>query len=111
MRSITDPATGKVYRSISAAARAIGISKDGLRHRLACGCSPDLVFYPGKICAVFSRDPAGRDFPTIASMAKAWGLRPKLVCSRLARNLTVEQALAPPRPRRVRKPRNKQEIV
>lgn len=99
MISITDPQTGIKYRSLSAAARAIGVSKDALLYRVAQGYSPDMIFYRGNIHYTRSRDHLGREYRTFAAMAEAWGLKPRTAAARLRKGLTIEQALRPSRKR------------
>lgn len=102
MISITDPQTGIKYRSLSAAARAIGVSKDAIQYRLAQGYSPDMIFYRGNIHYTRSRDHLGREYSTFAEMAEAWGLKPRTAAERLRKGWTIEQALRPSRKRQRR---------
>lgn len=94
MIEVTDPATGRKYPSLSAAAKTIGITHSALHHRLKN--SPELAFFTGRLWWVFSKDHTGKEFPNIAAMAKAWGLKPKLVRDRLRMGWTVEKALTTP---------------
>lgn len=97
MIKLRDPATGKEYKSLKAAAKAIGISRYGVKYRLTHNYPPEMVFFPGAIQGTFARDHIGRDFPSVSAMARAWGLSPRLVALRLARGWPVEKALQPPR--------------
>lgn len=102
MIEVIDPATGRKYPSLSAAAKVIGISHGALHYRIKT--SPELAFFTRRLWWVFSKDHTGQEFPNIAEMAKAWGLRPKLVRDRLRRGWTVEKALlTPPQKRGNRK--------
>ena len=92
MIELTDPFSGKTYPSLTAAAKAIGISHAALRYRLN-HYSPELIFYPERIQGVFSKDPEGREFKSIADMARAWKADPRLVRDRLRRNWSIKQAL------------------
>lgn len=94
MIEVIDPATGKKYPSLSAAAKTIGITHSALHNRIKH--SPDLAFFTGRLWWVFSKDHTGQEFPTISEMAKAWGLKPKLVRDRLRMGWTVEKALTTP---------------
>ena len=97
MIHLTDPATGKEYKSLKAAAKAIGISRDGVKYRLTHNYPPAMIFFPGAIQGTVARDHTGRDFPSISAMARAWGLDPRLVSARLSKGWSVEKALQPPR--------------
>lgn len=102
MIEVIDPATGRKYPSLSAAAKTIGISHGALHYRLKK--DPELAFFTGRLWWVFSKDHTGQEFPNIAEMAKAWGLKPKLVRDRLRMGWTVEKALlTPPQKRGNRK--------
>ena len=52
-----------------------------------------------KIC----KDHTGQEFPSLAAMARAWGLSPSMLQGRLDRGLTMEEALTLPRQRPGRK--------
>lgn len=94
MIEVIDPATGRKYPSLSAAAKTLGISHGALHYRLKH--SPELAFFTGRLWWVFSKDHTGQEFPTIAAMAKAWGLKPKLVRDRFRMGWTVEKTLTTP---------------
>ena len=94
-RSVVDPESGYVYPSISECARATGLSIATIFTRRRTGRA-DLAGYAGRLNSTPARDHTGREFPSIAAMAEAWGIPRHTVYTRLLRDWSLERALTTP---------------
>lgn len=94
-RRVVDPESGYVYPSISECARATGLSIATIFTRRRTGRA-DLAGYAGRLNSTPARDHTGREFPSIAAMAAAWGIPRHTVYTRLLRDWSIERTLTTP---------------
>ena len=106
-RPVVDPETGVKYRSAAALARACGIKPLVMQARIRKGLTGAALVYPGSLRKVAARDHTGREFPSLAAMAAAWGQPYKRFERRLALGWEIERALTAPRTHGGR-PKNKE---
>lgn len=96
-RPVVDPETGMEYRSAAAMARACGIRPLVMQARLRKGLTGAALVFPGSLRKVAARDHTGREFPSLAAMAAAWGQPYKRFERRLALGWDIGRALTAPR--------------
>ena len=101
-RRVTDY-RGMGMEGVRQLAAAIGMKPHAVYLRLWRGASPAEVACPRSLRCIPSRDHTGRDFPSFSAMARAWGLTPAMLQSRLNRGMLMEEALTLPRQRQGRK--------
>lgn len=106
--SAVDPETGMAYRSAADMARACGITPLAMQVRIRKGLTGAALVYPGSLRNVAARDHLGREFPSLAAMAAAWGQPYKRFERRLALGWDIERALTAPRGHGGRRPKNKE---
>lgn len=83
---------GRVFKNIKAMAAWYVVPYHCLRRRLQTLPVEMALTLPYKH-GTLARDHLGRDYKSIADMARAWGVRPSVVRLRLDRGWTVEKAL------------------
>lgn len=96
-RPAVDPETGMEYRSAADMARACGVTPLAMQVRLRKGMTGAALVYPGSLRNIAARDHTGREFPSLAAMAAAWGQPYKRFERRLALGWDIERALTAPR--------------
>lgn len=107
-RKITDPENGAEYRSIADFARAVGVLPATMASRLRRGkLPPDVLAYDGCLCSTPSRDHLGNDFPSMAAMARHYGLSVCRLGQRLRKGWPIARALTTPVASSSKKEKNK----
>ena len=96
-RKITDPETGAEYRSIADFARAVGVLPATMASRIRRGkLPPDVLAYDGCLRSTPSRDHLGNDFPSMAAMARHYGITVCRLGQRLRKGWPLVRALTAP---------------
>ena len=104
---VADPESGVICPSAADLARGCGIKPMVMQARIRKGLTGAALVYPGNLRKVAARDHTGREFPSLAAMARAWGQPYKRFERRLALGWEIERALTVPRTHGGR-PKNKE---
>lgn len=94
---VADPESGVIYPSAAELARGCGIKPPVMQARIRKGLTGAALVFPGDLRAASARDHTGREFPSLAAMARAWGQPYKRFERRLALGWDIGQALTAPR--------------
>ena len=95
---VIDPENGVISRSAAELALACGVKPRRMQQRLRKGITGGALVFPGDLRKVAARDHTGREFPSLAAMARAWGQPYSRLEGRRASGWALERALtAPPR--------------
>ena len=94
---VADPESGVICPSVADLARGCGIKPLVLQARIRGGLTGDALVFPGDLRAASARDHTGREFPSLAAMARAWGQPYKRFERRLALGWDIRRALTAPR--------------
>jgi hypothetical protein len=105
---VADPESGVIYPSAAELARGCGIKPPVMQARIRKGMTGGALVFPGNLRKVAARDHTGREFPSLAAMAAAWGQPYKRFERRLALGWDIGRALTAPRAPGGR-PKNKEE--
>lgn len=97
-KKVTDPATGVVYPSIVALARAYGVSADTVSRRLRDHISLEVALLPERLNRTLSRDHLGREYSSKREMFAAWGVPYERSVQRMLLGWSVERVLTTPDP-------------
>ena len=101
---VIDPENGVISRSAAELALACGVKPRRMQQRLRKGITGGNLIFPGDLRKVVARDHTGRDFPSLAAMAAAWGQPYSRFESRRTNGWDLERALTQPaRPHKRRK--------
>lgn len=94
---VADPDSGVICPSMAELARGCGVAPVAMRGRIRKGMAGAALVFPGDLRRVAARDHTGRDFPSLAAMAAAWGQPYKRFERRRALGWDIERALTAPR--------------
>ena len=94
---VADPESGVICPSAAELARGCGIKPGVMLARIRRGATGAALVFPGDLRAVSARDHTGREFPSLAAMARAWGQPYKRFERRLSSGWNIERALTAPR--------------
>ena len=100
---VIDPENGVASRSAADLARGCGVKPRVMQQRLRRGMTGGKLIFPGDLRKVVARDHTGRDFPSLAAMAKHWEIGYQTLLARLKNGWPVEKALTETPDRRGRK--------
>ena len=95
--SVADPESGVICPSAAELARGCGITPMTMQARIRKGMTGAALVYPGDLRAASACDHTGREFSSLAAMARAWGQPYKRFERRLALGWDIERALTAPR--------------
>ena len=70
---VSDPESGVIYPSAAELARGCGLKPMVMQARIRKGMTGDALVFPGDLRAASACDHTGREFPSLAAMARAWG--------------------------------------
>ena len=91
--AVADPESGVICSSAAELARGYGIKPLVMQARIRKGMTGAALVFPGDLRMASARDHTGREFPSLAAMARAWGQPYKRFERRLASGWDIERAL------------------
>ena len=94
---VIDPENGVSSRSAADLARGCGVKPRLMQQRIRRGMTGAALVFPGNLRKVAARDHTGREFPSLAAMAAAWGQPYSRFERRRASGWDIERALTAPR--------------
>lgn len=94
---VADPESGVICPSAAELARGCGIKPEVMLARIRKGITGAALVFPGDLRRVAARDHTGREFPSLAAMAEAWGQPYKRFERRRALGWDIGRALTAPR--------------
>lgn len=97
---VIDPENGVISRSAAELALACGVKPRLMQQRLRTGITGGALVFSGDLRKVAARDHTGREFPSLAAMAAAWGQPYSRFESRRNNGWDLERALTAPSSRR-----------
>lgn len=105
---VIDPENGVISQSAADLARGCGVKPRLMQQRLRKGMAGAALVFPGDLRKAAARDHLGREFPSLAAMAAAWGQPYSRFESRRASGWELERALTAPPCAPGGRPKNKE---